>query len=127
MDNFVRQYIDILRMPPQVVEKWSPGVLVEGFVPFPKKLVRCMHRLFGDTDSVKELAVILAIVDFKRPNLTRPPSLAYLAFLAGLEVDEFAVVLRRLESKGYVQVSGNPEAMEISLKGFLDAVERETK
>ena len=124
MDKFVRQYIDRLRLPPQVVEKWDRDVLGEGFVPFPKKLLRTMHKIFADTDSIKELAVILAIVDFKRPNLTRLPSLEYLAFLAGLEEEEFEKILLRLEAKGFIQKSGNRDGMQISLNGFFDVIEK---
>jgi hypothetical protein len=110
-------------MPPQVVEKWSRDVLGEGFVPFPKKLLRTMHKIFPDSESLKDLAVILAIVDFKRPNLSRMPSLEYLAFLAGLGEEEFQRILGRLEAQGFVRVAGNPDAMDISLNGFIDAIE----
>ena len=126
MEEFQRQRIDTARLPQQVVEKWSLGVLSEGFVPFPKKLVRSLHRIFPGVDSMKELSVLLAVVDYKRPNLSRPPSLAYLAFLAGLTEDEFTVALDRLVSKGHVQLAGDDNAMEITLNGILTAIERET-
>lgn len=75
---------------------------------------------------MQELSVLLAIVDYKRPNLTRLPSLAYLAFLAGLDGDQFKAALDRLASKGYVRFTGDFEAMEISLIGILEAIERGT-
>jgi len=86
-----------------------------------------MHRIFDGSEAVKELAAVLAVVDFKRPNLTRKPSLAYLAFLAGLEETEFDAALRRLESKGFLQISGTQDRMDISLTGLLETIERETK
>ena len=127
MDDFQRQQIDTDRLPRQVVEKWSPTVLSEGFVPFPKRLVRCLHRIFPGGASMKELSVLLAIVDYKRPNLTRLPSLAYLAFLAGLDVDEFSTTLVHLENRGLVQVGGNREGLDITLNGLLQTIEAETQ
>lgn len=115
------------KIPSRVVEKWSPSVLNEGFVPFPKKLLRAIHRIFRNDDSMKELAVILAVVDFKRPNLSRSPSLEYLAFLAGLEENEFKAALSRLEQKEYARVSADSEGLEISLDGLLKKIEIETK
>jgi DNA-binding MarR family transcriptional regulator len=85
-----------------------------------------MHQLFDGTDALKELAVILAIADFKRPGLSRFPSLAYLAFLAGLDEPEFDSALKRLERKGYIDISGNPEELEISLDKFFTVIERAT-
>ena len=123
MEEFQRQRIDPARLPRQVVEKWSAAVLEEGFVPFPKKLVRCLHTLYPDTPAMKELAVLLAVVDFKRPNLTRPPSLAFLAFLAGLTESEFQDVLDRLQQKGLVSVWGDRDGLDVSLSGLLAYIE----
>jgi hypothetical protein len=127
MENFSRQRVDVAKIPSQVIEKWSPSVLNEGFVPFPKKLLRALHCVFPDNDSMKELAVILAVVDFKRPNLSRSPSLEYLAFLAGLEENEFKEALGRLEQKTYAGISGDSKGLEISLDGFLKKIETETQ
>lgn len=65
-------------------------------MPFPKKLVRTLSRIFPDTQAMKDLSVLLAVVDFKRPNLTRDPSVAFLAFLAGLSEEEFRAALASL-------------------------------
>ena len=125
MQKFSRQSIDVAKLPPQVVEKWSGPVLTEGFVPVPKKLVRCLTRLFAEAGAIQELAVLLAIVDFKRPKLRRLPSPEFLAFLAGLEDSEFVSALRRLEDKGYVQVVAEPEGLDVSIKGLLQRIEAE--
>src|SRR5438046_2120667 len=124
-NNFQRQRG--LKMPLRISEKWSATVLEEGFVPFPKKLVRCIPRLFGDPDGTKDLAAVLAIVDFKRPNLPRLPSKAFLAFLAGLEEREFDAALHRLEKKGYVRASGDADGLDVALDGLLNAIEMEAK
>jgi len=122
METFQRQRVDVSRLPAAVVEKWSAESLTEGFVPFPKKLVRCLHRLFPEGDAMKQVQALLAIVDFKRPNLSRPPSLSYLAFLAGLSEPEFQTALRALEEKRYARVSGDNAALTISLDGLLFAI-----
>src|ERR1035441_8078925 len=94
---------------------------------FPSAKMRCMQRIFADGNCAKELAVVLAIADFKRPNLTRPPSLAYLSFLAGCDEGEFDATLRQLESKGYAHAVRTAEGVEVSLQGLLDAIQRQTE
>jgi hypothetical protein len=126
LSQFQRQRIDTSKLPEPVLYKWSAAALEEGFVPFPKKLVRCMHRIFAGDNSAKELAVVLAVADFKRPNLTRPPSLSYLAFLAGLDEAEFDAILRHLESKGFVHVDRHPDGVDVSLQGLLDEIQHQT-
>ncbi|HWW02605.1 MAG TPA: hypothetical protein VNZ64_23100 [Candidatus Acidoferrum sp.] len=126
-EEFERQYVDPARMPRQIVEKWSAGVLSEGFVPFPKKLVRALHRIFTGAESAKDIAAVLAIVDFRRPNLTRLPSLAFLAFLAGLSEEEFNSTLGRLQAAGYIRIEGDRSGLSISLTGLLDAIDKESK
>lgn len=123
MDRFRRQLIDVSRLPDAVVAKWSSDALKEGFVPFPKRLVRCLSRLYPDDDDMKELAALLAIVDFKRPNASRLPSKEYLSYLAGLSNEEFDAALARLESKGHVSIEGDPDGLQVSHEGFLKAIE----
>lgn len=125
MQEFRRQYVDVAKLPPNVLEKWSASALLEGFVPFPKKLLRSMCRLFTGENAQKQLAVILAIADFKRPNLTRPPSAEYLAHVSGLEQHEFDAALIELEHKNYIHIERTPEGLNISLMGLLSAIERE--
>lgn len=127
MEGFQRQRMDVSRLPVTVVEKWSAESLAEGFVPFPKKLIRCLHRLFPGEDAMPQLQALLAIVDFKRPNLTRAPSLSYLAFLAGLSERAFENALRELEAKEYVRASGDNNGLSISLEGLLSAINKETQ
>ena len=124
---FTRQTVDSRKLPKAVLEKWSPDVLSEGFVPFPKKLVRCLQQVFDSSDSVKEIAALLAVIDFKRPNLTRNPSLHYLAFLAGLAESDFDAALQRLRTKRYVEIQGGPEELHVSVTGLLAAIEANAK
>ena len=119
--------MDVSRLPVTVVEKWSAESLSEGFVPFPKKLIRCLHRLFPGEDAMSQLQALLAIVDFKRPNLTRAPSLSYLAFLAGLTESDFEDALRALEARNYVRTSGDNNGLTISLEGLLSAINKEAQ
>ncbi len=91
--------------------KWESKTLDEGFIPFPKRLLRCQHLIFSGEKGVEELAVVLAIVDFKRPNLLRQPSLSYLAFLSGLSVEVFKERLQELIERGLV--SSDKELKEL--------------
>src|SRR5439155_17956230 len=118
MNQFLRQHIDLSKLPHQVLEKWPSSMLGEGFVPFPKKLLRCLHCVFPDAQSIQELAVLLAIADYKRPNLSRLPSSAYLAFLAGLEQTKFDQALQSLQQKGLIQVEGDSDGLSVSLTGL---------
>jgi hypothetical protein len=124
---FERMKMDVSRLQFMVINKWSPGVLDEGYVPFPKKLLRCLPRLFSGPDCAEELAVILAVVDFKRPNQARLPSLAFLAFLAGLDEKRFEAALNRLQEKSYLQISGDADGLDINLGNLFKRIEDETK
>ncbi len=124
--NFVRQKIDVGALPHQVVFKWSESTLEEGFVPVSKKFLRCLHLLF-DGEGAKDIAALLAIIDYKRPHLLRPPSSANLAFLAGLSEPEFRSALGRLVAKNLVQIlHDNEDKLSINTRPLLQAIERLT-
>jgi hypothetical protein len=89
--------------PPDLEAKWPGGVLSEGFVPFPKKLLRSLGALFGKSEELEDLAVLLAIVDFKRANQTRHPSLDFLSFVSGIPEDAVDRSISRMRSKGWVE------------------------
>lgn len=126
---FVRKKIDPEKLKPEVTAKWSKTVLDEGFVPFPKRLLRSMHKLFSGPKGVQELAVLLAIVDYRRKNLSRSPSIEYLAFTAGLTRKRFREILEKLEEKGWVQVENRPRegAIDITIDGFEEEIEDLTR
>lgn len=109
---------------PQIISyKWSPSVVDEGYIPFPKRLLRCLSRLINDT---RDIQVILAIVDYARPNLTRPPSYDYLAFNAGLTVAAFKDRVDDLTRRGWLRVTGSDEAVTIRIDGLLREIEKAT-
>lgn len=125
MERFKRQKIDTSRLPGHVCEKWSEKALDEGFVPFPKKLVRKLTKLFPDAKAVNELAALLAVVDFRRPNLSRLPSVEYLSFLAGMSAMHFEEALGSLEDRGYLVVTRTDQGLRISLDGLVSKLEIE--
>jgi hypothetical protein len=94
--------------------KWGSDVLDEGFVPFPKRLLRCLPALFGDGSGIKELQVCLAVADYLRQGLTRGPSTAFLGFLAGLSPDETWSVLEKLKSEGMIEFEGTQDELTVS-------------
>jgi hypothetical protein len=113
-------------VPDSLTAKWSSKILEEGFVPFPKKLLRCMRELFAGAEGFAELAVLLGVADYKRPSLSRPPSREYLAFLVNMPVDEFNAVLDRLEKRGFCKVTDHPLGVEVDMEGFFKELEEKT-
>ena len=119
---FQRQFIPPERIPDALVAKWGKGPLLEGYVPFPKKLLRCLPAIFGEGDGLKKLQVVLAVVDYLRPNLSRGPSLEFLAFLTGLEKEEVKTQLKNLRSEGLLEIDGTEAQLTISTKGLQEKI-----
>lgn len=105
-----------------VTAKWSDAVLDEGYVPFPKRLLRAAPKIFRGEHAIEQLAVALALVDYIRPGQGRPPSVGFLAFLAGLDPDRFMERLRQLSDAGLVNWAGSREGLKYSLEGLHRAV-----
>lgn len=127
MPKFARQVFKPDSMPEAARAKWSDSVLTEGFVPFPKKLIRCLHGLFPGTEQIKELSALLAVIDFKRAAQIRNPTADYLAFIAGLSESDFLAALERLAEKDYIRFSADAEGIEANVQPFIDAIKRETQ
>jgi hypothetical protein len=127
MEKFERQTIKVDSLPAALRIKWPGEVLAEGFVPFPKRLLRNLSPFFGDDPGLKELAALLAVVDFKRPNPTRKPSMEYLAFIAGLDDVEFSDAIARLSRKGLLTVQGHDDDLDTSIEGLVTALGGPTK
>jgi hypothetical protein len=51
---------------------------------------------------MERLALVLAIADYRRPNLSRGPSRDFLAFLSGLSVDRVTELLEELSGDGLI-------------------------
>ena len=109
-------------VPHIVIHKWSVTVVDEGFVPFPKRLIRCLTQLFEQEGTVGDLQVVLAIVDYARPNLSRPPSYDFLAFNAGMSVQEFKARVEQMEKRGWLETSGPDEAVAIDVSGLMKRI-----
>lgn len=124
---FNRQKVDPFRIPEAIRAKWSNSVLEEGFVPFPKKLLRSFHEICSGEQGIKELCILLAIVDYKRPTLSRLPSFEYLAFLAGLEEPELKSIIAKLEDRGWIKVREKGEGLDIEIQGFLAEIDKHTE
>ena len=105
-----------------VLAKWPREVLDEGFVPFPKRLIRAAGPLFQGPTAIELLVTVLSVVDFKRPDASRLPSLGALAYTAGLPVEVFRERLNQLVSLGYAEVRGGDEAIDVTLFGLVRAL-----
>ena len=53
---------------------------------------------------------------------SRPPSVGFLAFTAGLDADRFQERLRELADLGFVTWMGNREGLKYSLEGLQQAI-----
>lgn len=126
MEEFHRQHIDTSKIPQPLRYKWSELILDEGFVPFPKRLVRCLGEIFRGDEGIQDLQVVLAIVDYRRPNLTRQPSLDYLAFLADITPAAFRQRLDSLQARGLLTVDGEEDELKIEISGLLGKIEKLT-
>lgn len=69
----------------------------------------------------------MAVADYRRPDLQRPPSLRYLAFVAGLDVDLFERRLKALEKRGLVKRRGPDEEIDIDLSPLEGLIEQKTR
>ncbi len=120
MAPYTRQVFEPGQFPPNVRVKWPDEILEEGFVPFPKKLLRSLHALFDGAVEVDELAAILSIIDYRRPHPFRAPTVDFLAFTAGIPTQRFNAILSKLKKKGWVKLDYEPldETVEISTEGF---------
>jgi hypothetical protein len=121
MTGFKRKKIE--NLPNLVQEKWSATVIDEGFVPFPKRLLRCLSDAFENAATLEHLRVVLSVVDYSRPNLLHPPSLGYLAFNAGLDKETFRQKLNELKTAGLVEVeTDDDDAVAVSIRGLLNKI-----
>lgn len=111
------------QMSATVAAKWREDLLDEGYTPVPKRLIRCLGRLLaGFENPMESLAVILAIVDYKRAAPVRAPSAGLLAFTAGMTEEVFLVRLTELEARGYVHPGRSSEALDLDLRGLYDSI-----
>ena len=124
--SFERQKIHTRSLPANVLAKWPRPVLDEGFTPFPKRLLRCLGEVFHGPNGLDELRVVLAIADFKRPNLTRFPSADYLAWIAGMPTESFMEKLNTLSGRGLISIAGDEEELDVSLEGLAELIAKHT-
>jgi hypothetical protein len=117
---FSRQKINEESMPRAIIAKWGSAALIEGFVPFPKRLLRCLNQVFEGKDAIERLMVVMAIADYRRPNLTRGPSREFLSFLTDLSVERVGSILEELRSDGFITVLEKDEdELDIGIDGLL--------
>jgi len=126
--EFFRQHVPAKSLPAVVAFKWGLPALEEGFVPLPKKLLRCVGNIFQGPEAMERFAVTMAIADYLRPNLTRGPSREFLGFLCDLPVARINMVLADLTAAGLVIASDTAAGeLEVSLDGLLKRIEELTK
>lgn len=70
---------------------------------------------------MEELAVLLAVIDYKRPAMNRLPSIDYLAFASGFSVDETDQILSRLVEKELITIEID-NGLDIDPQGFFTKI-----
>lgn len=122
--TFIRQRINPSTLPATLVAKWGAKVLFEGFVPLPKRLLRCATQILSGPDALEQLMLLMAIADYLRPNLSRGPSREFLAFVSGLPVDRVNNILDRLVVQGLITVSDKgSDELDIAMTGLWARIE----
>jgi hypothetical protein len=106
--------------------KWGKSLLDQGFVPLPKRLMRCLPQIFTGNTRMSDLSAVLAIVDYQRPQVTRLPSLLHLANMAGLSESRFRRCLHSLAKRDLVTWSGTEEAMAFDYSGLTKKITKLT-
>lgn len=120
-DSFYRKKLAV-EMPPALTFKWTKELLDEGYVAFPKRLIRAAPQIFTGEHAVEQLAVALTLVDYLRPDNSRPPSTGFLAFAAGMTAERFESRLRELVARGLVTWLGSREQVRFELHGLIRAI-----
>lgn len=126
MPQFKRPYVLKDKLSDAALAKWGYEVLEEGFVPFPKKLIRALPSLFKE-NGIEKLQAVLAIIDFIRDDQKSNPSKEYLAFVAGMSIERFSLVLGELKAEGLIEVVEADDALVASPKGLKVAILKNTK
>lgn len=114
-------------IPAVIQEKWPGRTCDEGYTPFPKRLIRCMDRIFVGEHAIRWLRIILAITDYIRPNMTRLPSIEFLAFTAGMTAEDLKAGIYEMAKLSWLSVSGSDEAVNIKIDGLVKLIEQFTE
>lgn len=113
----------------RVRRKWRDDVLKEGFVPFPKTLLRTMEQLFQGKDAIGLLTTVMSIVDFKgSTSKTSGPSIEYLSFIGDVEPSETSRRLQILKRDGFIDWDeidlDDRKILVFDLKGLYDKISK---
>ena len=108
-------------MPAVLTYKWSGQVLDEGYIAFPKRLLRAAPKLFHGENALEQLTVALALVDYLRKD-NRAPSVGFLAFTAGMDPERFWSRLIELRDAQLITFGGSRDAMKYGVEGLQQAI-----
>jgi hypothetical protein len=122
-----RQKVDASKITPLLRHKWPGGALDEGFVPFPKRLLRCTGRVFSGKNRLGQLRVVLAIVDNARPDLKWLPNVRYLAFATGMSRARVVQCLDELAARKLLTWEETPEGLKIDYAPLVRRIVRLTE
>lgn len=122
-----RQKVDPSRITPLLLHKWPGGALAEGFVPFPKRLLRCAGKIFRGTNRLGHLRVVLAIVDSARPDRDLLPTARYLGYVTGMSRARVLRYLDELRDRKVLSWEETPEGLKIDYTQLVRRIVRLTE
>lgn len=112
----------VTNLPSAAVTKWRADVLDEGFVPFPKRMLRCLGKIFSGTNAIRDLQIVMAVADYARPNLSRDPSYEFLGFVAGCSGDEVKDTLAGLRDAELLSFAEEDDEVRVSFEPLLKRI-----
>jgi hypothetical protein len=125
--KFFRQQVVVEKLPDVLRYKWSDVLLSEGVTGVPKKLLRSMSQIFQGQNAVEQLQVALTLVDYRRENEKRLPTVAFISYLAGLPEDVFMARLEELHLQGLIGFERVREALAFDVSGLLRTIDEKTR
>ena len=69
----------------------------------------------------------MAIVDYLREDMRYPPSMEYLAFIAGITFDEFKATAKELQEQGLIDLAGPDGYLSTNIAGLKIAILKATQ
>ena len=118
---------DDSKIPTVLTFKWGgKRILDEGFVAVPKRFLRCMRTALGGKKPLTDLRLILAIVDFARPDSDALPTIGILSSISGLDQEVVGERLKDLKTRGLINYFHKDGGLRIEIGGLTSEVLRLT-
>ncbi|MBC2596103.1 hypothetical protein H5P28_17685 [Ruficoccus amylovorans] len=82
-----------------------------------------MHRILTWDGALQDMSVLLAVIDYIRPDKNAVPSIEYVAYVSGLSIKETSESLKRLSQNGLITIEEVNDRLKIDTTPLLRAIE----